>query len=48
LLISRLKAVEAHALNQAKDDGEALPESVQHRLQEARMKAVRAHQEKFS
>lgn len=48
LLISRLKAVEAHALNQVKDNGEALPEGVRQRLQEARMKAVRAHQEKFS
>ena len=48
LLISRLKAVEAHVLNQAKDNGEALPESVRLRLQEARLKAVRAHQEKVS
>lgn len=48
LLISRLKTVESHALNQAKDNGEALPESIQLRLQEARMKAVRAHQEKFT
>lgn len=48
LMISRLKAAGAHALNQATDTGEALPESVRLRLQAARMKAVRAHQEKFS
>ena len=48
LLMARLRAVEAHALNQVPDNGEALPESVRRRLEEARMKAVQAHQKKFS
>lgn len=48
LLMARLRAVEAHALNQVPDTGEALPESVRRRLEEARMKAVQAHQKKFS
>lgn len=48
LLMARLKAVEAHALNQVQDDGEALPESVQLRLKQARLKAVAAHQQKFA
>lgn len=48
LLMARLKAVEAHALNQVPDTGEALPESVQRRLSEARLKAVEAHQKKFA
>lgn len=48
LLIARLKAVEAHALNQVPEGDEALSESVLQRLQEARMKAVQAHQKKFS
>lgn len=48
LLMARLKAVEAHALNQVQDDGEALSESVQLRLKQARLKAVAAHQQKFA
>lgn len=48
LLMARLKAVEAHLLNQVPDSGEALPETVRRRLSEARLKAVQAHQEKFS
>lgn len=47
LLMARLKAVEAHALNQVPDSGEALPESVRLRLSEARLKALQAHQKKF-
>ncbi|MBS1141231.1 MAG: hypothetical protein H6R13_2684 [Proteobacteria bacterium] len=47
LLFARLKAVEAHALNQVQDTGEPLPESVMQRLKEARLKAVQAHQQKF-
>lgn len=47
LMMARLKAVEAHALNQVTDDGEALPDSVMARLKEARLKAVEAHQRKF-
>lgn len=47
LMMARLKAVEAHALNQVQDTGEALPESVLNRLKEARLKAVEAHQRKF-
>lgn len=48
LLMARLKAVEAHVLNQVADTDEALPESVQSRLAEARLKAVAAHQKKFA
>lgn len=48
LLMARLKAVEAHTLNQVPDDGEALSESVQLRLKQARLKAVAAHQQKFA
>lgn len=48
LLMARLKALEAHALAQVADDGEALPDSVSQRLAAARMKAVEAHQKKFS
>lgn len=47
LMLARLKAVEAHALSQVRDTGEALPESVMLRLKEARLKAVQAHQQKF-
>ena len=47
-LMARLKAVDAHALNQVQDDGEALSESVQLRLKQARLKAVAAHQQKFA
>lgn len=49
LLMARLKAVEAHAINQLADaDDEPLSESVRDRLKEARLKAVQAHQRKFS
>ncbi|MBL8429267.1 MAG: hypothetical protein JNJ95_05160 [Dechloromonas sp.] len=47
LMMARLKAVEALALNQVQDAGEALPESVLSRLKEARLKAVEVHQRKF-
>lgn len=47
LMLARLKAVEAQALNQVQDDGEALPAAVLARLKEARLKAVAAHQHKF-
>ncbi|MDP2882909.1 MAG: hypothetical protein Q8N89_15175 [Azonexus sp.] len=47
LMLARLKAVEAHALSQVPDSGEALPDSVLLRLKEARLKAVEAHQRKF-
>jgi len=47
LMFARLKAVEAHALNQVQDSDEALPDAVLLRLKEARLKAVQAHQEKF-
>lgn len=48
LLIARLKAVEAHAMNQVADTDEPLPETVRLRLQEARMKAVEVHRRKFA
>ena len=48
LLLARLKAVEAHVLNQVPDSDEALPESVLLRLRDARMLAVQAHRTKFS
>lgn len=48
LLMARLKALEAHALAQVTDDGEALPEAISQRLAAARMKAVEAHQKKFA
>jgi hypothetical protein len=47
LMLARLKAVEAHALNQAADNDESLPDSVLLRLKDARLKAVEAHQRKF-
>lgn len=48
LLMARLKALEAHALAQVADDGEALPQRVTDRLKEARAKALEAHRSKFS
>lgn len=48
LLMARLKAVEAHALAQIDDDGEALPPNVAARLAAARQQAVALHQRKFS
>ena len=48
LLMARLKALEAHALAQVPDDGEALPQRVTDRLKEARAKALEAHRNKFS
>ncbi|HLO65025.1 MAG TPA: hypothetical protein VK165_18855 [Azonexus sp.] len=48
LLMARLKALEAHALAQVVDDGEALSGAVMDRLQAARLRAVEAHQKKFS
>lgn len=48
LLMARLKALEAHALAQVQDDGEALSEAVIDRLQAARLRAVEAHQKKFA
>ncbi|MDE2439839.1 MAG: hypothetical protein KGP14_02350 [Betaproteobacteria bacterium] len=48
LLMARLKALEAHALAQIDDTGEALSETVTTRLQAARLKAVEAHRAKFS
>lgn len=48
LLFARLKAVEAHVLNQVPEPDEPLPESVLLRLKEARLKAVQAHQNRFS
>lgn len=48
LLMARLKAVEAHALNQVPESNEALPEAVLSRLAEARRLAVKAHQAKYS
>ncbi|MDE2440949.1 MAG: hypothetical protein KGP14_07970, partial [Betaproteobacteria bacterium] len=48
LLLARLKALEAHALAQVPDTGEALPATVMSRLQAARLKAVEAHRAKFS
>lgn len=48
LLMARLKALEAHALAQVADDGEALPQRVTDRLKEARAKALEAHRNKFS
>jgi len=48
LLMARLKALEAHALAQVDDTGEALSAKVTSRLQAARLKAVAAHQAKFS
>ncbi|PKO36690.1 MAG: hypothetical protein CVU33_17045 [Betaproteobacteria bacterium HGW-Betaproteobacteria-6] len=47
LMLARLKAVEAHALNQAADNDEVLSDSVLLRLKDARLKAVEAHQRKF-
>lgn len=47
LMLARLKAVEAHALSQVPDSGEALPDSILLRLKEARLQAVQAHQNKF-
>ncbi len=40
LTMARLKALEAHALAHATDDGEPLPERVSNRLAEARAKAL--------
>lgn len=48
LFLARMKALEAYALAQVDDSGEDLPASVTARLAEARQKAVRAHQQKFS
>lgn len=48
LLMARLKALEAHALAQVDDSGEALSAKVTSRLQAARQKAVEAHRAKFS
>lgn len=48
LLMARLKALEAHALTHAPDDGQALPDTVAQRLAATRQKAVAAHQAKFS
>jgi hypothetical protein len=48
LLMARLKAVEAHALNQVPESNEALPGTVLSRLAEARRLAVTAHQAKYS
>lgn len=48
LMFARLRAVDAHALNQVPDTEEPLPESVLRRLQLARMQAVSAHQKRFS
>ncbi|MCG2577422.1 hypothetical protein LZ012_10500 [Dechloromonas sp. XY25] len=48
LLMARLKALEAHALAQVHDDGEALSGAVMDRLQAARLRAVEAHQKKFA
>ena len=48
--MARMKALEAHALASAADarDDAELPETVKLRLFLARMKAVEAHQKKFS
>ena len=48
LLMARLKALEAHALAQVVDEGEELSGSVMDRLKAARLRAVDAHQKKFS
>lgn len=48
LLMARLKAMEAYAMAQIVDDGEALPNSVTQRLAAARQKAVAAHQQRFA
>lgn len=48
LLIARLKAAEAPVLNQVPNTDEVLPESVLRRLRDARMKAVQAHQKRFT
>lgn len=47
LLFARLKALEAHAIAQAPDDGAPLSGNVQQRLAEARHKAMAIHQAKF-
>ncbi len=47
LLFARLKALEAHAMAQAPDDGAPLPGNIQQRLAEARHKAMAIHQAKF-
>ena len=47
LLFARLKALEAHAIAQAPDDGAPLSSTVQQRLAEARHKAMAIHQAKF-
>lgn len=48
LLFARLKALEAHVLNQVPEPDEPLNENVLLRLKQARLKAVQAHQERFS
>ena len=47
LLFARLKALEAHAMGQAPDDGAPLPGNVQQRLAEARHQALARHQAIF-
>ncbi len=48
LIISRMRAVEAHALAQIGDTGDDLSDTVKLRLANARMNAVQAHRKKFS
>lgn len=48
LFLARMKAMEAHALAQVEDSGEALSDHVVSRLAAARQKALAAHQQKFS
>lgn len=48
LLFARLKALEAHVLNQVPEPEEPLNENVLLRLKQARLKAVQAHQERFT
>jgi len=43
-----MKAVEAHALSQVADTDDDLSDTIKLRLTNARMKAVQAHQKKFS
>lgn len=45
LFMARLKALEAHALNQVEDDQAPLPERVQDRLAAARMAALAVHRQ---